>query len=90
MAKVYLCDACARGDHGHCELGHAAPNGEYGGSICRCPCRGDAKWNIPKFNGNELQDILRGMRDHQKATDEWVKNNPPLNLGGGQIKLKKP
>lgn len=84
MVWVYLCKACEAGDHGHCELGHSCPSGEYGGSVCRCPCHGNAKWNTPAYLEDELQKIVQMMvnnhNDHLPDTD-----GPPQ-----KIHLKKP
>lgn len=54
MVYLYLCEFCQRGDHKNCELGHPAPPGVYGGSRCRCGCRGDEHWNKPEIIHKEL------------------------------------
>ena len=36
MVYLYLCEACKRGDHEHCNKGIPAPKGMYGGSKCKC------------------------------------------------------
>lgn len=36
MVYLYLCPACERGDHEHCEIGDPAPPGVCGGSKCKC------------------------------------------------------
>jgi len=83
MVWIYLCKACEEGRHGECELGHPAPKGQYGGSLCRCPCKRNADWNSPEFIEAELQKML----DHKKASDAIVDKLP--DLGGGKIELKK-
>ena len=36
MVYLYICSACERGDHTHCEKGQPAPPGVFGGSKCKC------------------------------------------------------
>lgn len=91
MVWLYLCKACEDGRHGDCELGHPSPPGTYGGDLCRCPCRGDAKWNTPQWHDEELQKIVQSMLDAQKASEEYMKTKPmEINCPPKKIELKKP
>lgn len=68
MVWLYLCGACEKGNHGACELGHPAPPGVYGGSLCRCGCRGQADWNTPERIEKDLRKLIESIMDHEKAS----------------------
>jgi len=42
--RIYTCHWCTEGQHEKCELSHHCSPGQYGGSRCLCPCKGDPKW----------------------------------------------
>lgn len=89
MVWLYLCGACEKGNHGACELGHSCPPGQIGGSLCRCPCRGQSDWGTPEYNERELQKLVEGILNHQKASEEFMKENP-MEIGEPKkIELKK-
>lgn len=91
MVWLYLCKACEEDRHGECDLCVPAPHGHFGGSLCRCPCRGNPKWNTPEFHEEELRKIVQSMLDHQKATEELMKNKPlEVNCPPKKIELQKP
>lgn len=75
MVYLYLCRACEKGNHGACELGHPAPKGHYGGSLCRCGCRGQADWNTPERIEKDLRKLVESIMDHQKASEEIMRIN---------------
>jgi len=68
MVYLYLCAACQMNNHGHCEIGHPAPPGHYGGSLCQCGCRGNPKWNDPKTIHKELWDTINKLGDFEKKS----------------------
>jgi len=74
MVWLYTCEACENGNHGACEQAHPAPKGQYGGRLCRCPCRGNPQWNTPEFHQEELQKITQEIIDHQNATEKLMKS----------------
>ena len=89
MVYLYLCKACEDGDHGKCDLCHPAPKGNFGGRLCRCPCHGNPRWNTPEFIEEELQNLVDKMIDHQKASEEVMKNNPiEVSRPSQKIQLK--
>jgi hypothetical protein len=92
MVWIYFCKACEDGNHGACELGHPSPPGTYGGSLCRCPCRGNAKWNTPQWHEEELRKVLESMMDHNKAVEEMqrMKDLAKITVPPKKIELKKP
>jgi predicted Fe-S protein YdhL (DUF1289 family) len=89
MAYLYTCSACERGEHGKCELSTPpSPPGSFGGSICRCGCRGDADWGNwakmqPKIH-KELMEQLRKIQfsEKQSSTEEVLKKT----IVGGEPK----
>ena len=87
MVYIYLCKACEDGRHGDCELGHPCPPGQYGGSLCRCPCKRNPEYNNTKFIAEELRQLIKSMQDFQKAAKEV----PPMeiNCPPKKIELKK-
>ena len=87
MVYLYLCEACGKGNHGACEIGHPVARGTFGGSICRCPCRGRADWGTPEYNERELQKLVEGILNHQKASEEFMEKNP-MEIGGPPKKLE--
>lgn len=46
MVKLYTCEPCERGEHDKCEIGQSAPDGQYGGTKCMCPCKGNPNMNM--------------------------------------------
>ncbi len=91
MVRLYLCEACRDSNHGACELGHPCPPGHYGGSLCRCPCRGKADWGTPEYNNRELQKLIESIMDFEKASKKAMKKNP-MQIGGPpkKIELREP
>lgn len=91
MVFIYYCKACEDGNHGACELGHPAPKGHYGGSLCRCPCRGDEKWGKPEFIEEELKKLAASMGDMLKANKELKdKSTLEVNCLPKKIELLPP
>lgn len=74
MVYLYLCQACQRNDHAKCERGHPAPAGHYGGSLCRCGCKGNANWPDYKERQmalrEELSKIIKFKEDSKKSSNK--------------------
>jgi FtsZ-binding cell division protein ZapB len=66
MVYLYLCSACQEEKHGRCELGHPSPPGTYGGSLCKCPCRGNAQWNTPEYIQGQLREKIKELLDFEQ------------------------
>lgn len=83
MVKLYTCDPCERGDHDKCEIGQSAPEGQYGGTKCMCPCGGNPNMNMtdkpqqpisvapdrPAVSGNDSGCAGQQSREIQGASD---------------------
>ena len=82
MVRLYLCQACQNNNHKKCELGHSVPKGQFGGSLCKCGCRGNPKWNDPYLIHEELSKQLRQLTEFEtKSKNNLVKKrgNPDAN-----------
>ena len=84
MVYIHYCKSCEEGRHGDCSLSQPAPEGYFGGALCRCPCRGNPNWNTPEFIEAELKKALESIADHQRASEEIMQNSPK------KIRLKDP
>ncbi len=83
MVKLYTCGFCERGEHDKCEIGQPAPEGQYGGTKCMCPCGGNPNMNMtdkpqqpisvapdrPAVSGNDSGCAGQQSREIQGASD---------------------
>lgn len=80
MVRIYTCAACELGDHKHCELGHSAPEGVFGGSKCICPCHGDPDYM------KKAQVELRKHAEELLRFEEQSRKS----MGRDKIHVRKP
>ena len=67
MVKIYTCQACTENKHKDCELSKSSyPPGSYGGSFCRCPCKGDPHFDDPNTVYNQLVKMIEYAAKHEK------------------------
>lgn len=67
MVKIYTCQACTENKHEKCERGKPSyPPGSYGGSFCRCPCKGNHHFNDPDAVHNQLIKMFENATRHEK------------------------
>lgn len=71
MVMLYTCQACKDGNHGECEGGHPAPEGNYGGSMCRCKCKGDPEY---------MQHLVKGTPAYYKRKYGVMKEEKFMGL----------
>lgn len=53
--RLYTCDACRQGEHGSCDMVTPAPPGHYGGSMCKCKCRGNPDYMKCEHGNSQLE-----------------------------------
>jgi len=56
--RIYTCHWCTAGQHEKCELSHDCPPGQYGGSRCICPCKGD-----PKYLERKVEEVKKFLEE---------------------------
>lgn len=69
--RIYTCYWCHEGKHEKCDLSSYCSPGQYGGSRCICPCKGDPKWQEKFFESmRPLFEQLFGDWGKPKKTVE--------------------
>lgn len=84
--RLYLCDACASGDHAHCEIGHSVPPGVCGGSRCSCSHESHHFVTTPAPNEAEKEDDERGISEWSR--EEILKSLRDLQAENARLTSK--